>query len=162
MKTFFAATLAAIALIATPQAGAQDSDAAARQALAREIVLATTTEDLYRASMDPILPLVRDSFAASMPGATSQQLDEVTEILIEIIMETYDEMIEETAGIYASRFTEDELRELLAFHQTEIGQKVNSELPAIMQEAALIGERLGTTAVTQNAHRLQAVFETNK
>jgi hypothetical protein len=38
--------------------------------------------------------------------------------------------------IYEKRFSEQELRELVAFHKSELGQKLNKALPEILNESA--------------------------
>ena len=43
-------------------------------------------------------------------------------------------------GIYTNAFTEAELRELVGFYRTELGQKVISTLPALMQQGAALGQ----------------------
>ena len=137
----------------------QADDASDRLAVAREIVQQSTTEDMYRTALETTMPLIRNSFQVSIPGATDAQLDEAVELMMEIMMSTYDDMIEESAGLYASRFTLAELEELQAFNSTPLGQKVLQELPAIMSEAGVIGERLGTEAMNANLSRVQAVFQ---
>lgn len=47
----------------------------------------------------------------------------------------------ELAGVYMKHFTEQELRELIAFYNTPVGQKALATMPEIMQEGAAIGAR---------------------
>ncbi|WP_412546339.1 DUF2059 domain-containing protein [Maricaulis sp. MIT060901] len=137
----------------------QADDASDRLVIAREIVLQSTSEDMYRTALETTMPLIRNSFQVSIPGATDAQLDEAMDLMMEIMMSTYDDMIEESAGLYASRFTLAELEELQAFNSTPLGQKVLQELPGITSEASVIGERLGTEAVNANLGRVQAIFQ---
>ena len=134
-------------------------DASDRLAIAREIVSQSTTEEMYRTALETTMPLIRNSFQASIPSATDAQLDEAMDLMMEIMMSTYDDMLEESAGLYASRFTLAELEELQAFNSTPLGQKVLQELPGITSEASVIGERLGTEAVNANLGRVQAIFQ---
>jgi hypothetical protein len=46
-----------------------------------------------------------------------------------------DEVIDATARIYASHFTEDELKQLLAFYQTPLGQKMIAQEPRALDES---------------------------
>jgi hypothetical protein len=45
--------------------------------------------------------------------------------------------------IYDRHFTAEELRQLLAFYRTPIGQKLLAEQPAITQEAMAVGQQWG-------------------
>ena len=45
-------------------------------------------------------------------------------------------------AMYASHFTEEELRQLTAFYRTPVGQKLTAATPAIMAEGARMGERM--------------------
>jgi len=160
MTRFLAGALSAVFLIVSaPAAEAQDADTSRRVELARQIVETSTSEDVYRVALQASLPLARQNFAASIPGSTDAQLDEAMDIMLEILMSTYPDVIEASSNVYASRFTEAELAELLAFYQTPVGQKLATELPGITGELAQIGEMLGGQAVQQNIGRLQAVFQ---
>ena len=46
-----------------------------------------------------------------------------------------EEIADIVAQAYAAKFSEAELKELLAFYNSPIGRKVNSELANIMQDA---------------------------
>lgn len=160
MTRFLAGALSAVFMVfAMPAVEAQDADTDRRVELARQIVETSTSEDVYRIAIEATLPLARQNFAASIPGATDAQLDEAMDILLEISMSTYPDVVEASSNVYASRFTEAELAELLAFYQTPVGQKLAAELPGITGELAQIGEMLGGQAVQQNIGRLQAVFQ---
>jgi hypothetical protein len=46
-----------------------------------------------------------------------------------------EELVNEAAKLYASRFTEQELNELLAFYKTPLGSKMIMEEPRILDES---------------------------
>ena len=45
--------------------------------------------------------------------------------------------------VYERHFSSDELRQLIAFYQTPIGQKLTAELPAVTQESMQAGREWG-------------------
>jgi len=47
----------------------------------------------------------------------------------------------EIANVYAAFFTEQEIRELIAFYNTPLGQKSLKKLPEIMKQGAMIGAK---------------------
>jgi hypothetical protein len=149
---------ALLALTLSFGAHAQAEPDAARLSLATEIARAASTEADYRQALDSTMPVVRQMFAASVPGATTEQLDEVVVVMTDILMSTYDDVLAAMANSYAQRFTEAELVELRDFYRTELGQKMIGEMPEIMQEMASLGEQLGEAAVSREIARIQAVF----
>ncbi len=46
-----------------------------------------------------------------------------------------DEVLDDTARIYASHFTEQELKDILAFYQSPLGKKVVAEEPKALDES---------------------------
>jgi len=56
---------------------------------------------------------------------------------------TWNAMLPEVAKLYKETFTESEVRELIAFYQTPVGQKVLAKLPEVTQKAFSIGSTIG-------------------
>ena len=67
-----------------------------------------------------------------------------------------DELIDVTIPIYAKYFTPDEIKQLLAFYQTPLGQKVIATLPAVMQESMVAGQKWGQQLVPRLFDELKA------
>ncbi|WP_323762893.1 DUF2059 domain-containing protein [Maricaulis sp.] len=159
MRVLIVAVVAILAWLPLSTAAAQDVATERQLELAREIVAGTSNEAMFEIALQPMLPLLRQSFAASVPGATEAQLDRAMEIVMDVMLETYPDIAEATAIAYANRFTEAELAELLAFYETDLGQKLAVEQPALMSEMAQVGELLGQHAMQRNMARLLAAFE---
>jgi len=58
--------------------------------------------------------------------------------------------------VYDRHFSVDELRQLIAFYQTPVGQKVLSSMPAIMQESTRAGQQWGARLGASIAEQLQS------
>jgi hypothetical protein len=54
---------------------------------------------------------------------------------------SYEALKDEIAELYMSRFSELQLRQMVAFYQTPTGRLAAKELPAVMELAAEIGKR---------------------
>lgn len=74
------------------------------------------------------------------------------EILEEVVNGViYEEMVENTAfkeqlyPIYAQHFSEDELKKMIEFNKTELGQKMINVMPTITQEVLMAGQMMGQT-----------------
>jgi len=159
MRVLIAALVAILVFLPLNSVSAQVEATERQLELARQIVSGTSSEELFEAALQSTMPLMRQSFAASVPGATTAQLDEAMDLVMDVMLETYPDIVEASAIAYAARFTETELAELLAFYQTDLGQKLSIEQPALINEMAQVGELLGQQAMQQNMGRLQAVFE---
>jgi len=56
---------------------------------------------------------------------------------------TWESIEDEFAALYVDEFTEEELRELIAFYETPVGRKSVDAMPRLMKQGAMIGARLG-------------------
>jgi uncharacterized protein len=65
----------------------------------------------------------------------SKDLNEVADDLIKQYSARTSELMNDSARIYASHFTEPELKQLLTFYQTPLGQKVITEEPKAADES---------------------------
>ena len=54
------------------------------------------------------------------------------------------ELVGRLVPIYQAHFTAEEVRQLIAFYQTPVGQKFIAELPQLQREAAQVGQQWGT------------------
>jgi uncharacterized protein len=96
---------------------------------------------------------MRDQMFASMrqnmPNVPSAYWDEVANEF------DVNELIELTVPIYAKHLTHEDVRQLLQFYESPIGQKAIRVMPALMQEAMLAGEVWGQEAARRAVQRLQ-------
>jgi hypothetical protein len=56
---------------------------------------------------------------------------------------TWETMGKELAKLYKQKFSEAEVRELIAFYKTPLGQKVLTTMPDLMQAGMEIGRKIG-------------------
>ena len=61
----------------------------------------------------------------------------------------------EMATIYAREFTEPELREIIKFYQTPVGQKMAARLPQLMQAGMEVSQR----RVQEHLPELQKIIQ---
>lgn len=67
-----------------------------------------------------------------------------------------DDMINELIPIYGKYFTNEEIKEIIAFYQTPLGQKTITVLPELSRESAAIGLRYGREAAQRALAKLEA------
>jgi len=93
-----------------------------------------------------------------MLGPMKQAMPNVPEEFWAKFMAKLDmsEVIDMIVPIYAKYFTHDEIKQLLAFYRTPLGQKVIATLPAVIQESMLAGQKWGEQLGQQVVDELKA------
>ncbi len=139
LRPLLALLAAGIMLTGTQiSAGAQEL-APDRLALARQYVDLTDGAQIFETN------LIRTGIE-TMRTLVSQNPDiadtvsNAIGVVIEAYSESKDELFDQFARVYALRFTTEELREIVAFYQTDTGRKlatsnsiINTELSTVMQ-----------------------------
>jgi hypothetical protein len=67
-----------------------------------------------------------------------------------------DEFLDEIIPIYQKYYTNDDLKQLVAFYQTPIGQKTISILPQLSRESIAAGLKFGRTVAKRITDKLKA------
>jgi len=112
-------------------ASAQPAPSPAAVAMAKEVIVMKGASTLW----DPIIPGVvesaKNTFVQMNPGL-ARDLNEVSLRLRSELAPRQSELLEEVARMYATRFTEPELKDVLAFYKTPAGRKVIAEEPKVL------------------------------
>jgi hypothetical protein len=117
---------------AAPNAGRQPSQAAVL--MAKQILETKHADSIFDPLIRGVVIKTRDFFMQTnfMWG---KDLNEVADNLIKQYSLRAGELLNDAARIYASHFTEAELKQLLAFYQSPLGQKVITEEPKTADES---------------------------
>ncbi|MHC5612873.1 MAG: DUF2059 domain-containing protein [Nostoc sp.] len=67
-----------------------------------------------------------------------------------------DDIVNETIPIYNKYFTNEEVKQLITFYQTPLGQKTITVLPQLSQESYDVGRRYGRAAAQRALKKLEA------
>ena len=124
---------AALFCLAAPGAAHAQQPSPAAIEIARQLVLVKGGNKTF----DPVVPGVIET-AKNMFLPTNPNLSkDLTEVANQL-RKQYDEpkraeLLNEVAKSYAQRFTEQELKDLLAFYKTALGQKVIVEEPLALE-----------------------------
>jgi hypothetical protein len=101
----------------------------------------------YTKSLKKMRPDIPDNLINILPG-------EVLYVIDANMQSFKDELI----PIYHNHFTHDEIRGLIDFYSTELGQKAIRTMPQMMQDGMVAGERWGQTLVPQVEQRIRDRF----
>ncbi len=120
----------------------------------------------HRAAVFELLELVRvDALTReSVRAALQQQYNALPALknysdIVEPFFEehlSYEALKEEYADLYVEAFSEAEIRELIAFYETPLGQKTLNVLPELMQRGTEIGARRLRENMDELMEKIQA------
>lgn len=105
-------------------------------------------------------PRVMNSAAEAMVDAqvkANPAIEPYRDVLLTWIRKyiTYESMEPKLIDLYSESFSEAELREMIAFYKTPVGQKAMEKMPELMQKGAL----MGTEAAQQHTDELRQMIE---
>jgi uncharacterized protein len=151
MARFFVSTARAgllalaLAALASPLHAQQPS--AGAMAAARELMELKGVQDLVNPIVVGVIEQTKGGILQTNPGL-SKDLDEVSAQLRSEFQQRTGDVTNEIVRLYAQRFTEQELKDAIAFYKSPAGKKILAEEPKILDE---------TYARTQQwANRLQS------
>ena len=128
-----AAVLALVLAAATDAAWAQQQPSPAALASARQLMELKGVQNLVAPVVIGVIQQTTGGILQTNPGL-SKDLAEVSEQLRNEYQQRSAEVTNDVVKLYAQRFTEQELKEAVAFYKTPTGQKLLAEEPKILDE----------------------------
>ncbi len=120
------------------QASAQTADTAAEKTkLAGELVAASGGADQLNRTMGVIYTQMRSLFDQTADPKARRIGALVIDRMQAEMTAMAPKMVDVTASIYASDLTEDELRSLLAWQESAVGQSIAKKMPQIARESIM-------------------------
>jgi uncharacterized protein len=138
-------------VLSTNMADAQQPSAAA-MATAKELVTVKGVKTLYDPLVTGVIEKAKGMLLQTNP-MLGKDLNEVAAKLRADLAPRGAEVVTETARLYALRFTEQELKDTLAFYKSPLGRKLLVEEPAIadqsMKSATSWAEKFSEEVITK-------------
>src|SRR5262245_4695667 len=129
-----AAALALALACALPSAAQQPAQPTpAALATAKELLQVKGATNMF----DPLIPGVIESAKNALVPTNPQlfkELNEVAALLRTRFAARRNEIIDEIARLYAQRFTEAEMKEVIAFYKSPVGKKFVTEEPVVIDQ----------------------------
>ena len=152
--------LAGLALVATAAAQPAVADEAERLALARQII-ATRSEEAEMQFFEASLPYYLSAMEQAL-NLTERERERLPEMLRDEYRAALGPSREHSAETYARIFTEEELREIVAFYNSSAGHKFLERQTEIQQDGIEL-QRVMNAAILQNtAERLMEARQTHE
>jgi uncharacterized protein len=172
MKTVFVATVAALAFFAldpaaqaqsaAPQAQAPQGQAPQAQpapspealAAAHDLMIIVKPEERFKMMLPVIMQNLKPAVVQGRPEV-EKQFDATMPLLLDNAQKRVDDLANTIATIYASNFTPQELRDLIAFYLTPTGKKLLERQNVIAQQSMAAGQELGRAVVRDVQEQMQ-------
>jgi hypothetical protein len=146
------AAMLALALLVSIEAARAQKPSAAALATAKELITIKGGNLLY----EPLVPGVVEQAKSVLLRANPMLGKDLNEVAAQIRAELLPrtaELMNDAARIYASRFTEQELKDALAFYKTPLGRKLLTEeanvLDQSMKNAQAWADRLSEEVIAK-------------
>jgi uncharacterized protein len=125
------ACVGALSLWSPQTASAQQQPSAASIAAANEIIDAKGSMIIFEPLVPGVIEQAKNVFLQTNPNL-SKDLNEVAANLRKQLALRIGNLKTEAAKVYASRFSEQEMKEIAAFYKTPLGKKMVEEEPKIV------------------------------
>ena len=121
----------AFALVAFWPGRARQQPSAAAMATAKELVASTQATTMFNPLIAGVVEQAKLLFLQQNP-ALAKDLNEIAEQVRTELAPRFSELSDEMAMLYATHFTEPELKAILAFYQSPVGKKLLVEQPTVV------------------------------
>ncbi len=122
----------AVALVAFGPAAHSQQPSAAAMSTAKEIVTVTGATTLFNPLIAGVVEQAKLLFLQQNPGL-SKDLNEIAIKIRNDLAPRFDELVNDVARNYAIHFTEQELKDVLAFYKSPAGKKLISEQSKVVE-----------------------------
>jgi hypothetical protein len=121
----------AVALVAFGPAAHSQQPSAAAMATAKELVTITGSTSLFNPLIAGVVEQAKLLFLQQNPGL-NKELNEVADKMRNDLQPRFADLTNEIAREYATRFTEPELKTILAFYASPAGKKLLDQQPNVV------------------------------
>lgn len=142
-------TVLAVALLFAVASGAHAQQETAHERAAAELIDLLQLEQLHESSIEMLMETMLEQ---------NPMLTPFRDIFADFFAEfsPWQAMYPQYLNMYRDAYTEPELRELIAFYRTPVGQKTVELMPELMQQGAEIGHRQIEPHLPELERRIEA------
>ncbi|MCF8477001.1 MAG: DUF2059 domain-containing protein [Pseudolabrys sp.] len=151
------AIIAATMILSAPAAYAQNQSPAALLTAA-QIVKVTGAANLFNPLVAGVVEQAKNLFLQQDPGLGGD-LNEVAAKMRADLEPRLSELTGEVARIYATHFSEEELKELLAFYNSPVGKKLVQEQPNIVNDSLKFAQDWANTLSDEVVKKMRAELQ---
>jgi hypothetical protein len=146
------AGLFAAVLLLTAPARAQ-SPSPESTAAAKELIDTINLTDQFKNLMPVIMKNLKPAIVQGR-SEVDRDYDTMVPVMLEASQARIGELIEAVAIIYSSNFSAEELRAVIAFYKTPVGQKFLQKQPLMVQQTMTVGQKFGQSIAADMQKRM--------
>jgi uncharacterized protein len=126
----------AVALLAlSPLAHAQEQKPSpASMLIAKQLVVTTGAMALFSPLITGVVEQAKDMYLQQNPSL-AKDLNVIADNMRKNLQPRFSELTDEVAKLYATHFTEQELKDMLAFYKSPTGQKMLTQQPLVINQS---------------------------
>ncbi len=137
-RQFFSVMAAAAFFSFAAPLQAQDGDA--QQALAMELLQAIRVDQQIGRMSEQVATQTTQFMQQSRQGITAEESKAFGEAYAAAIRVNIGDLVSEIANLYARSYSADELKQIIAFYKSPVGQKYLDSAPGLASSAAGLGQ----------------------
>ncbi len=139
-RLLLASVVVSVLSMAAPVTGfAQQNADPARLAAAKELLIAVGTAKQFEVVVPLIAQQLENAFVSVKPDHATE-IKEVFRTIPEKFSPRKQELLDQSAAIYADKLTADEINEIIKFYKTPVGAKFVQLQPEIAQQSMQLGQ----------------------
>jgi hypothetical protein len=127
------AAAAVLAFVACASPAVAQQPTAGAMATAKELMQVKGATGIFDPLVPGIIESAKNAFLPTHPGLF-RELNEVAAILRTQFASRRNEILDEIARLYAQRFSEAEMKEVIAFYKSPVGRKFVSDEPEVIDQ----------------------------
>lgn len=144
-----------ILLLAIPAVGQVPTGSTEKAENIRKLLTLVGAEKLQQNMIDQMMTALKPALTNSVTGGdqrTQKAMERMTELLTEELKKS--DLLRITTELYDKHFTNDDIKGLIQFYESPVGQKALQVLPVLTQEALARGMEAGQVAAQRAVLRL--------
>jgi hypothetical protein len=127
------AAAAVLAFVACASPAVAQQPTAGAMATAKELMQVKGATGIFDPLVPGIIESAKNAFLPTHPGLF-RELNEVAAILRTQFASRRNEILDEIARLYAQRFSEAEMKEVIAFYKSPVGRKFVADEPEVIDQ----------------------------
>ena len=156
IRTVISISVVALICLSAPLARA---DEGSKQKVLSDLIEAMQYDKMGNRMGEVTAAQVITRLKTEHPDMDAETESELRELARDFFAELMGDMDSWVAGTLSRHFTEEELRELLAFHLSPVGQESLEKMPVIMQESMAWAQQETMTAMPGLTEKMRAVID---
>ncbi|WP_438279043.1 DUF2059 domain-containing protein [Nitrobacter sp.] len=145
--------LALAAIWLTPMPARAETPSPESIAAAKELVATIKLGEQFKSLMPTIMTTLKPAIVQGRANV-ERDYDAMIPMLLQSFQSRMDELSDAVVQVYASNFTADDLRALIVFYKTPVGQKFLQKTPLLAQQTMAVGQQFGRSVASEIRTRM--------